>query len=447
MQDYYAMFMDAVGMFIFLGVELSVLFILIAAAVSLLQQYIPDSKVQAFLSNSHGRGYILAALLGAITPFCSCSTIPMLRGLLKAKAGFGPTLTFLFASPLLNPIIIALFVATFGLKVSIIYTSVALLTSILAGYILHKMQFEQYVMPESATSHTASCCASSSEPVNDVCACKIQEQEVRSACCSTTQGSQNKEQCCGGHDSEQSLQELNSMQELHPLSKLNSLQELKPLQAKKSVCACATELKLSEEVECNCYFNEQVPTSSCCSSANPVESACCSASVVVSKSSCCSTASAPTSACCSTSSVVPQNSSTWKQRIGLAFKEAWGQFKQVFPYLLFGVSLGALVYGFVPSDFIAKYASGDSLWAVPISAVIGIPLYVRVEALIPLSAVLVGKGMGLGAVMALIIGGGGASLTEVILLKSMFRMPMIIAFLTIILGMAIMAGYLFQFFV
>ncbi len=103
------------------------------------------------------------------------------------------------------------------------------------------------------------------------------------------------------------------------------------------------------------------------------------------------------------------------------------------------------MYGFVPSDFIARYASGDSIFAVPIAAVIGIPLYVRVEALIPLSAVLVGKGMGLGAVMALIIGGGGASLTELVLLKSMFRMPMIIAFLVVILGMAVAAGYLFQF--
>lgn len=105
--------------------------------------------------------------------------------------------------------------------------------------------------------------------------------------------------------------------------------------------------------------------------------------------------------------------------------------------MLLGVSPGAIIYGFVPGEFIAKYASGDSFLAVPIAAIIGIPLYVRVEALIPLTAVLVGKGMGPSAVMALIIGGGGASITEVILLKSMFKMPMIIAFLVVILGMAI----------
>lgn len=116
----------------------------------------------------------------------------------------------------------------------------------------------------------------------------------------------------------------------------------------------------------------------------------------------------------------------------------------VLPYLLIGVSLGSFIYGFVPGDFIAAHASGDSLLAVPIAAVIGIPLYVRAEALIPLSAVLVSKGMGLGAVMALIIGGSGASLTEVILLKSMFRTKMVAAFLVVILGMAIFAGYFFQ---
>ncbi len=74
---------------------------------------------------------------------------------------------------------------------------------------------------------------------------------------------------------------------------------------------------------------------------------------------------------------------------------------------------------------------------------IGIPLYIRAEAVIPLSAALAAKGMGLGAVMALIIGSAGASLTELILLKSLFRSRMIAAFLAVILGMAVTAGYLY----
>lgn len=90
----------------------------------------------------------MAALLGAVTPFCSCSTIPMLRGLLKAKAGFGQTLTFLFCSPLLNPIIIGLFAATFGLFTTVSYILIALGVSLFSGYVLDKLNFEQYVIPE-----------------------------------------------------------------------------------------------------------------------------------------------------------------------------------------------------------------------------------------------------------------------------------------------------------
>ena len=370
MEVYYPMIKDALGMFLFLGLELSVLFLLISAAVSLLQQYIPDAKIQAILSGQKGRGYIFAALLGAVTPFCSCSTIPMLRGLLKAKAGFGPTLTFLFTSPLLNPIIIGLFIATFGMKVTGIYTGIALSVSIIAGVILAQMRFDRYVIPEMG-SEAASCCGAKSEPVPSDEGIGAQKSETSAP----LQGS-----CCAARP------------------------------APATLC-CATEIP--------------APTPCCASeSSQPAPTP---------AASCC--ASAPSSKEASQISIKAQQ----------AFKDAWVQFKTVFPYLLLGVALGSFVYGFVPSEFIAKYASGDSLFAVPIAAVIGIPLYVRAEALIPLSAVLAAKGMGLGAIMALIIGGAGASLTEVILLKSMFRTPMIVAFLVVILGMAVLAGYLFQF--
>ncbi len=75
---------------------------------------------------------------------------------------------------------------------------------------------------------------------------------------------------------------------------------------------------------------------------------------------------------------------------------------------------------------------------------IGIPLYIHAEAVNLLSSALAAKGMGLGAVMALIIGSAGASLTEVILLRSIFKNTMIIAFLVVILGMAVSAGYLYS---
>ncbi len=365
MEAYYPMLWDAFGMFLFLGVELSILFILISFGVSLLQKYIPDSKIQKMLDGRRGRGYFFAAGLGAITPFCSCSTIPMLRGLLKAKAGFGPTMTFLFCSPLLNPIIIGLFLATFGTRVTLYYFGVAFIVSIVSAFILDVLKFDRYVIPE-VDSSSASCCEATSHAMDST--------------------------------------------------------------ASKSCCA-------------------PVPSNSCCVP-TPLVACCAPVEDVVETTSCCCGTPAPVQSSCCGSTEVSSESGTplpFRQKSRLAFGEAINQFKSVFIYLLLGVALGAFVYGFVPSDFIAKYASGDSVWAIPIAAIIGIPLYVRTEVLIPLSAALASKGMGLGAIMALIIGGGGASITEVILLKSMFRMPMICAFLIVILGMAIMAGILFQY--
>jgi uncharacterized membrane protein YraQ (UPF0718 family) len=104
-----------------------------------------------------------------------------------------------------------------------------------------------------------------------------------------------------------------------------------------------------------------------------------------------------------------------------------------------------MIYGFMPTEFVASVASESNPFAIPVAAVIGVPLYIRAEAVIPLSAALAAKGMGLGAVMALIIGSAGASLTEVVLLKSIFKNPMIIAFLTVIFSMAVGAGFLYSF--
>lgn len=87
MSSWLAMLQDAAEMFVFLAVELSLLFIVISAGVSLIRQKVPDHKIQQMMGARKGRGYLLAALLGAVTPFCSCSTIPMLRGLLQRKPG------------------------------------------------------------------------------------------------------------------------------------------------------------------------------------------------------------------------------------------------------------------------------------------------------------------------------------------------------------------------
>lgn len=332
---------QALGMFAFLATELIILFLAISYIVGALQEVLTPEKIQSILSAKQGKGYLIAALLGSITPFCSCSTIPFLKGLLRARAGFGPMMVFLFASPLLNPVIIGLFVVTFGWKVALFYFAIAMTVSVAAGYVLEILGFERYIKPQAyEAAATSSCTANKKRP-----------------------SSMDKAQgtACGSDET-------------------------------------------------------QADTGATCG------------------------VSATTSSCSADSVQVEKTAGRWLR----IWYSTWKDFKQVFPYLMLGISIGAFIYGFVPTELIAQYA-GDAHWyAIPVAAVIGIPLYIRAEAVIPLSAALVKKGMALGSVMALIIGSAGASLTEVILLKSIFRHQMILAFVSVILSMAIGAGFLYS---
>ena len=360
MNSLISMFTSAAEMFLFLAVELSVLFFLISAGVSLIRQKIPDHKIQKMLGAKKGKGYILASLLGAVTPFCSCSTIPMLRGLLSAKAGFGPTLTFLFVSPLLNPIIIGLMWVTFGWKVALLYAVIAATVSVLASILLDVLGFDRHIAETSKS--LANCCGVSR---GKICETKLQSAP---ACCSVSNQQDVEANSCS-----------------------------KPQKIFKSFSAFRG---ISSELTCEKdQTNKQ-----------------------------------------NFSKSVVRDPSV----IRLAFQDAWIQFKDVLPYLMLGIVIGSFIYGFIPAEWIATHAGKNNPFAIPLSAVIGIPLYIRAEAVIPLASVLMDKGMGTGAVMALIIGSAGASLTEVILLKSMFKTPLIAAFLTVILGMAIIMGYLTQ---
>jgi uncharacterized membrane protein YraQ (UPF0718 family) len=114
------------------------------------------------------------------------------------------------------------------------------------------------------------------------------------------------------------------------------------------------------------------------------------------------------------------------------------------PYLILGAAIGAFIYGFIPEELIVAAAGPDNPLAIPVAAVIGVPMYIRAETIIPISAVLLEKGMGIGAVMALIIGGAGASIPEVTLLASIFEKRLVAAFVVTVLGVAVLAGVLFQ---
>ena len=370
------MLKETVNMFAFLALELTLLFLVISYLVGMLQEFVTPQKVQSILSSRNGKGYLIAALLGSITPFCSCSTIPLLKGLLRARAGFGPMMVFLFASPLLNPIIVGLFVVTFGVKVAVFYFVMAMGVSVIAGYTLEKLGFERYVRKEAYG----------------------QENVEHSSCCDTKAAP--------------------------ALSSCGETTKLAPI---VSLCS---DVKSSPKMF---LYADVKPTSAL--------SSCCETKPAPLASSCCGTTSASATPGADIPTVPPKLDIV--SRSLRVWRTTWKDFKHVLPYLFVGVLLGSFIYGFIPTEFIVNYAGEATWYAIPVAAVIGIPLYIRAEAVIPLTAALVQKGMAMGSVMAFIIGSAGASITEVILLKAIFKNQMIAAFLGVILGMAIASGFLY----
>ncbi len=110
-----------------------------------------------------------------------------------------------------------------------------------------------------------------------------------------------------------------------------------------------------------------------------------------------------------------------ESRFKQALNDAWAFLYPMLPYLFIGVFIGAFIYGFVPETFITKYASGGGIISVFIASIIGIPMYIRPETMLPIAEALASKGMSLGTVVALIIGGAGASIPEVVLLSKLFK--------------------------
>ena len=120
-----------------------------------------------------------------------------------------------------------------------------------------------------------------------------------------------------------------------------------------------------------------------------------------------------------------------------AVKDAIGLFKGVIGWLLLGAGIGAFIYGFVPTELLENFAGADNLWAIPLAAVIGIPMYIRVETMIPIAGILMDKGVSAGIVIALILGGAGASIPEVSLLNSIFKKQMVVTFVLCIFLVAV----------
>lgn len=294
---------DTLRYFVLITIELIALFVFISALVEIILMYVPEEKIRRRLSGAGVFGNIVAAGFGALTPFCACSTIPMTIGFLNAGVPFGSTMSFLIASPLLNPIILGMLGAMVGIKAMVAYFVIAFLCSILFGFLLEKIGAQKYV--KNVRLKPASCCA-------------------------------------GSHE------------------------------------------------------------------------------------------------------VVDKHSLPFPSKLKVAFAGAWDSLRPIMGYLLVGVALGAGIYGYMPQDFVMKIAGPDNPFAIPVAAVLGIPLYIRAETAIPIGLALVGKGMSIGAVISLIIGGAGMAIPEMTMLASIFKKQLVAMIVLVIFLTAVVSGYLFN---
>ncbi|KZE67238.1 permease [Fictibacillus phosphorivorans] len=285
------MWMETFKSFLSIALELTVLFIAISFIINLLQSYIPYEKVEKFLSGKNkGLAALFALIFAFVTPFCSCSTIPVIVNMIKKKMPFSIVMVFLFASPVLDPTIITIMGVILGWKVTIIYTIVTAILSVIIGFLLNALGFESSVKNVVMTGY---------------------ERETKN-------------------------------------------------------------------------FN-----------------------------------------------------------VKRALLETLNLMKSVYPYLIAGAAIGAVIHGIVPTEWIASTFGSDKWWIIPIAAVIGIPLYIRLSSMIPISQVLIAKGMALGPVMALMISSAGASLPEVVLLKSIFKKELVLTFVASVITMSTVSGFIF----
>jgi hypothetical protein len=137
----------ALHFFVYDTIKILFLLFLMTVLMGFVNSYFPVEKVRSFLTKRkwYGADHLLASIFGAITPFCSCSSIPLFIGFLKGGIPLGVTLSFLITSPLVNEVAIAIFIGIFGWKVTLIYAGSGILLGTIVGFVLGKFKLEKHV--------------------------------------------------------------------------------------------------------------------------------------------------------------------------------------------------------------------------------------------------------------------------------------------------------------
>jgi len=276
------------------------LLLLIIFFVGIIRTYFTAEKTRKALEGKTlFTGNVLAALLGIVTPFCSCSAIPLFLGFVEAGVPLGVTFSFLIAAPMINEVAVILLFGLFGWKVALIYVVTGLIIAIISGWVIGKLKLEKYV--ESWV------------------------YQVKS----------------GKGDSQE----------------------------------------------------EKI---------------------------------------------------TFEQRIKLGYTSVKEIVGKVCIYIVLGVGVGAAVHGYVPESFMVALMGKATWYSVPLSVLIGVPLYSNAAGIIPIVSVLIEKGVPLGTALAFMMSIIGLSLPEMIILKKVLKMPLILTFVGIVSVGIMIVGFLFN---
>ncbi|HPT66371.1 MAG TPA: permease [Candidatus Woesebacteria bacterium] len=296
---------SALNFFIYDTIKIGILLVFINYLMAITRYYFPTNKVRDLLTKRrwYGLDYLFAALLGVVTPFCSCSSIPLFIGFLSAGIPLGVTFAFLIASPLVNESSLILFPALFGLKTTVIYNIAGIIVAVIGGIIIQKLHLEKYVNQDLLKYKSRS------------------DVEAEN----------------GGE-----------------------------------------KIKLKKLI----YY-------------------------------------------------------WWVDGFKIT--------KSIFPYVLLGVGLGAIIHGFVPANFFEKYLSIKSWWTVPIATLLGVPLYANSVSVLPVVEALITKGIPMGTALAFMTATVALSLPEALILKKAMKWQLLVAFFGITSIGIMLIGYLFNY--
>ena len=137
-----------VQFFLYDTIKISVLLAALIFVVAVLRTFIPAGRLRQWMNLPGGGGYVAAALFGAVTPFCSCSSIPIFFALLKAEAPLGVAFSFLITSPLVNEYVVVLMAAFFGWKIALLYTLSGIFLGIICGIIIGRVKLERFLVED-----------------------------------------------------------------------------------------------------------------------------------------------------------------------------------------------------------------------------------------------------------------------------------------------------------